>query len=129
MRFKPNYLYTAIILCLLAYPRPVKSQVDNVPTTPQNNTEEASPALVMTDSKPHATTAYSSKDHHMGHADTNIKTLICTFCESMTNACKLVLQQMETTQPYHEPKHSDLFRALNPKQRKALDLFAEKMGR
>ena len=66
-----------------------------------------------------------SHNYYLGRAESDITNWIEYFCEGMEYAFKKVVTQMENAQRRGEKDTSELLRTLDPKQRKALELFLE----
>jgi len=70
-----------------------------------------------------ALTVGASHNYYLGRAEADITAWIEYFIEGMANACEKVLKQMERVALSDIPDQSPLLRTLDPKQRKALELF------
>jgi Fic family protein len=66
-----------------------------------------------------------SHNYYFGRAESDITQWIEYFTDGMAFAFEKVIQQMVTSQKRSTPDHSVLIKKLDPKQRKALELFHE----
>ncbi len=66
-----------------------------------------------------------SHNYYMGRAESDITQWIEYFCEGMAYSFEKVVAQMEHAQTRGEDDRSELLRVLDPKQRKALELFRD----
>tara|TARA_B100001248_G_scaffold262700_1_gene261110 strand:+ start:5997 stop:7091 length:1095 start_codon:yes stop_codon:yes gene_type:complete len=66
-----------------------------------------------------------SHNYYLGRAESDITDWVEYFTEGMAYAFEKVVSQMEVSHTKGEPDHSKLMRTLDPKQRKALELFRE----
>jgi Fic family protein len=66
-----------------------------------------------------------SHNYYLGRAESDITGWIEYFCEGMACAFEKVVTQMENSRQRGERDGSDLLRTLDPKQRKALELFQQ----
>lgn len=66
-----------------------------------------------------------SHNYYLGRAESDITSWIEYFCEGMAYAFEKVIDQMIASQNKGEKDLSNLIRLLDPKQRKALELFKE----
>ncbi|MBT3394219.1 MAG: Fic family protein [Waddliaceae bacterium] len=73
----------------------------------------------------HAISIGPSHNYYLGRAESDITGWIDYFCGGMAYAFEKVIAQMTKAQNKGESDYSDLMRTLEPKQRKALDLFKE----
>lgn len=64
-----------------------------------------------------------SHNYYLGRARADITYWVEYFCKGMAIAFENVIREMERAQIMAEPDHCMLLRALDPKQRKALELF------
>lgn len=71
----------------------------------------------------HAISIGPSHNYYFGRADSDITGWIEYFVAGMAFACEKVVTQMIHAQNKGENDHSNLIRTLDPKQRKALELF------
>ncbi len=73
----------------------------------------------------HAISIGPSHNYYFGRPESNITDWIEYFCEGMAFSFEKVVSQMIESQNKGEKDHGDLMRTLDPKQRKALELFKE----
>ncbi|MBI5274549.1 MAG: Fic family protein [Chlamydiales bacterium] len=73
----------------------------------------------------HAISIGPSHNYYLGRATSDITTWIEYFCEGMAYAFEKVVDQMMNAQNRGEKDYFPLLRSLDPKQRKALELFKE----
>ena len=66
-----------------------------------------------------------SHNYYLGRAEADITEWIEYFCEGMACAFEKVVEQMISAQDKGEKDHSIQLRTLDPKQRRALELFKE----
>jgi len=66
-----------------------------------------------------------SHNYYFGRAESDITTWVEYFMEGMAVAFEKVVAQMIVSREEGGEDHSDLLRTLDPKQRKALELFKE----
>lgn len=66
-----------------------------------------------------------SHNYYLGRAESDISNWIAYFCEGMANAFEKVADQIVSSQKKGEKDYSSLIRTLDPKQRRALELFRE----
>jgi Fic family protein len=64
-----------------------------------------------------------SHNYYLGRAESDISDWIEYFMAGMALACEKVVQQMTRSHHQGEQDHTALMRTLDPKQRKALELF------
>jgi len=72
-----------------------------------------------------AITIGPSHNYYMGRAEADITTWIAYFIEGMAIACEKVIKQMTKAQEAGLQDHEQSMRTLDPKQRKALELFKQ----
>jgi Fic family protein len=72
-----------------------------------------------------AITIGPSHNYYFGRAEADITSWIGYFCKGMAYAFDKVVHQMAAAEKRGEPDHAPLLRTLDPKQRKALELFKE----
>lgn len=66
-----------------------------------------------------------SHNYYLGRADADITPWIEYFCVGMAHSSLKVVEKMEEADLLEEPDHSPLLRKLDPKKRRALELFQE----
>lgn len=64
-----------------------------------------------------------SHNYYIGRAESDITQWVNYFCEGMAESCEKVLIQAKKAEKLGSADHSALLRTLDPKQRKALELF------
>ncbi|NGX60824.1 MAG: Adenosine monophosphate-protein transferase SoFic [Chlamydiae bacterium] len=67
----------------------------------------------------------SSHNYYLGRVEADITGWIEYFCQGMAYACERVVSHLETAEEKGEKDLSSLLKTLDPKQRKALELFRE----
>lgn len=70
-----------------------------------------------------ALTVGPSHNYYMGRAEADITGWVEYFCTGMAIACEHVIQHMTRAQMQGDKDHSVMLRTLDPKQRRALELF------